>query len=56
MVLINILGYSTTCSRRATQSSATQLFHEYFKLIFKIMKLNFPFDKIEFRLCGIEFR
>ena len=36
------------------QSSAIQLFHEYFKFIFKNMKLNFPFNENEFRLFCVK--
>ena len=50
-----LIFWDVTCSRRAAQSSATWLFHEYLKLIFKNMKLNFRFDEIEFRLREIEF-
>ena len=46
----SLIFYDTTCNRRAAQSSATQLFHEYLELIFKNVKLNFPFDGIEFCL------
>ena len=43
-----LIFWDATCSRRAAQSSAIQLFHEYFKLIIKNMKLNFPLMKMNF--------
>ena len=46
--------WDATISRRAAQSSVIQLFHEYFKLIFKNKKLNFPFDEKEFRLVCVK--
>ena len=49
-----LIFWDATCSRRAAQSSAIQLFHDNFKLIFKNMKLNFPFNENEFRLFCVK--
>ena len=38
-----LIFWDATCSRRAAQSSAIQLFHEYFKLILKKKEIEFSY-------------